>query len=72
MLVSVDIETLKILKYSPRPHTHTGRMNGDGRKEWSTIVEASEVSSAEKTGFFRLRAVRKFTGILEKRGPSSE
>lgn len=46
MLVSVDIETLKILKYSPRPHTHTGRMNGDGRKEWSTIVEASEVSSA--------------------------
>lgn len=73
LLVSVDIETLKMLKYSPRHNTHTNRWDGgDGRKEQSSIVQSPEVCSSEKEEFFRLRAVRKFAGILQKRDLSSE
>lgn len=46
-------------------------MNGDGRKEQSSIVQAPEVSNSEKEELFRLRAVRKFAGTPEKRDPSS-
>ena len=73
MLVSLDIETLKILKHSCLPHsithspaththththTHTGGMTGDGRKEQSSIVPSPEVLNSEKEELFRLRAVR--------------
>lgn len=47
ILVLVDIETLKILKYSPPPPkkktTYRGGMNGDGGKDWSSIVQSPEV-----------------------------
>jgi len=75
MLVLLDIETLKILEHSCRPHpithspaihthTHTitGGMTGHGRKEQSRIVPSPEVLNSEKEALFRLRAVRELQG----------
>ena len=42
-------------------------MTGDGRKEQSSIVPSPEVLNSGKEESFRLRAVREFAGMSQRR-----